>query len=625
MWDISNTTTWVKGNHTFNFGVNYRRWSLQRDLATDFLGDFAFSGRLHRQPGRGHAARLLLRAPAPSSPAPFSVAGRSGNPLRVQLQVFRPLHPGRLEGQLQADGQSRACAGTTATCPTRPTTAWAGATLDYAPGRHARGRPEPGARPASSAMAATTRMPGGATPKNPDRYKVSLRGSASPGVPTLDGKTVIRGGYGDLLRLGRGPRDRRRGGHLSVCEPRQLSPDRSARRTPLQTTDRCSRASRRQGRSRPRPTASSRSISLRRPEEPVRAAVVARRRSGSSRSDTTAELNYVGSKGANLLMRTNIAQALPYTPRQPDGAGRKPFPNFGVYIDSDWSGYSNYNALNAKLEHRGRGAAGSTSPTPGRRAPTASRPRRASARTGFNGWQGFLEQPRPGARPRPLATSTWTTVSSASFVWNLPFGKGEKFAGDAAGVKKALIGGWQVNGIYTWQHGFPITGRGRISAACSTPSAPTARTSWATSDSGGGNDIEQWFNTAAFAQPALGSVRQLRPQHPARARHQQPGPGLLQELRRFRRTRRLQFRLESFNAFNHPQFQNVSPNITVANFGVVIVGPARTYQPAGGEAALVSGPRRQRPARPARPGGPLPGQRPIGCRARRDRPAVVRV
>jgi len=24
-------------------------------------------------------------------------------------------------------------------------------------------------------------------------------------------------------------------------------------------------------------------------------------------------------------------------------------------------------------------------------------------------------------------------------------------------VKNALIGGWQVNGIYTWQRGFPIT------------------------------------------------------------------------------------------------------------------------------------------------------------------------
>ena len=43
MWDVSNTTTWVRGQHTLNFGVNYRRWSLQRDLATGFLGNYAFN------------------------------------------------------------------------------------------------------------------------------------------------------------------------------------------------------------------------------------------------------------------------------------------------------------------------------------------------------------------------------------------------------------------------------------------------------------------------------------------------------------------------------------------------------------------------------------------------------
>ena len=30
-------------------------------------------------------------------------------------------------------------------------------------------------------------------------------------------------------------------------------------------------------------------------------------------------------------------------------------------------------------------------------------------------------------------------------------------ATDTPGAKEALVGGWQVNGIYTWQHGFPIT------------------------------------------------------------------------------------------------------------------------------------------------------------------------
>ena len=49
MWDISNTTTWIRGNHQLNFGLNVRSWQLQRDLATGFLGspynfDIGFTG-----------------------------------------------------------------------------------------------------------------------------------------------------------------------------------------------------------------------------------------------------------------------------------------------------------------------------------------------------------------------------------------------------------------------------------------------------------------------------------------------------------------------------------------------------------------------------------------------------
>ena len=32
-----------------------------------------------------------------------------------------------------------------------------------------------------------------------------------------------------------------------------------------------------------------------------------------------------------------------------------------------------------------------------------------------------------------------------------------EFGLNATGVKNAFIGGWQVNGIVTWQRGFPLT------------------------------------------------------------------------------------------------------------------------------------------------------------------------
>jgi hypothetical protein len=45
----------------------------------------------------------------------------------------------------------------------------------------------------------------------------------------------------------------------------------------------------------------------------------------------------------------------------------------------------------------------------------------------------------------------------SSFVWDLPFGRTRRFGANASGLVDQLIGGWQVNGIYQWQTGFPVT------------------------------------------------------------------------------------------------------------------------------------------------------------------------
>ena len=81
MWDISNTTTWVRGNHTLVFGANYRRWQLQRDTAADLLGDFAnfnigFTGNF--------VADFLLGyygGATAFQPGPFALGGGGGEPL----------------------------------------------------------------------------------------------------------------------------------------------------------------------------------------------------------------------------------------------------------------------------------------------------------------------------------------------------------------------------------------------------------------------------------------------------------------------------------------------------------------------------------------------------------------
>lgn len=46
---------------------------------------------------------------------------------------------------------------------------------------------------------------------------------------------------------------------------------------------------------------------------------------------------------------------------------------------------------------------------------------------------------------------------NSNWVYRLPFGKGQMLAGNAGAFLNALIGGWQVSGIFRWTTGFPIT------------------------------------------------------------------------------------------------------------------------------------------------------------------------
>ena len=44
-----------------------------------------------------------------------------------------------------------------------------------------------------------------------------------------------------------------------------------------------------------------------------------------------------------------------------------------------------------------------------------------------------------------------------SYVYDLPFGKGKHFLGNANPVLDRLVSGWGINGISTFQDGFPLT------------------------------------------------------------------------------------------------------------------------------------------------------------------------
>ena len=90
----------------------------------------------------------------------------------------------------------------------------------------------------------------------------------------------------------------------------------------------------------------------------------------------------------------------------------------------------------------------------------------------------------------------------SAFVYDLPFGKDQHFGGNVSGVVGALVSGWQVNGIVTFQSGYPLLfsqGSNNVNLF-----NPTQRPNWTGTDAtlndqSRGDAILKWFDTASSA------------------------------------------------------------------------------------------------------------------------------
>jgi hypothetical protein len=157
--------------------------------------------------------------------------------------------------------------------------------------------------------------------------------------------------------------------------------------------------------------------------------------------------------------------------------------------------------------------------------------------------------------------------------WDLPIGRGKALLG-GDGLASRLIGGWQLNAIVTLSTGTPFTvsapdvsaSGGSHQSRASCISDPYAG---ATSDRSRfvGNGASGFFlNPAAFASPAAGFFGNCAP----RAFH---GPGIenadLSVFKHFpiSESWRVEFRAEFFNALNHANFNNPSASIAPSSIG----------------------------------------------------------
>jgi len=152
-----------------------------------------------------------------------------------------------------------------------------------------------------------------------------------------------------------------------------------------------------------------------------------------------------------------------------------------------------------------------------------------------------------------------TNVFNGYVTYQLPYGQGRQFGASASPVLNAVLGGWNVSGIYTFHGGFPIsmldwagdpgTGSAQPRPSCVGPSVATPYAENPASNGGG----YVWFGTSNMSNPPAGQFGDC-------GVSTERGPGLktidISLEKNFaipgRESQYLQFRALAINAFNTP-------------------------------------------------------------------------
>jgi hypothetical protein len=284
------------------------------------------------------------------------------------------------------------------------------------------------------------------------------------------------------------------------------------------------------------------------------------------------EAGYVGNRGTQLSRFWNGNQ--PHV-AGPGGtlAARRPNPGFGDVEYMDSGGTSFYNALQTRLEKRFSNGLTLLH--------SFSYSRGLDNVGAWNDPNGSLypQDAYNFAAEKALAENIVKFNSVASWVYELPFGRGRNMMTSAPPAVNTLLGGWQVDGIWNWRTGLPLTIASPACANCAMGGDRTTRADLVPgiSPSVSNPNAAQWFNAAAFVPQATpyGTV----------GRDTIWSPGLQQwdlgVAKRIPLTeqRYFQFRGELFNAFNQVNLKPPASTAGSAGFGAITAAlPGRNVQ-----------------------------------------------
>lgn len=158
-----------------------------------------------------------------------------------------------------------------------------------------------------------------------------------------------------------------------------------------------------------------------------------------------------------------------------------------------------------------------------------------------------------------------------SYVYELPFGRGRHFGGSSSRVVDALLGGWQVNGITSFQTGTPLQLTANNTAGIFSPKVRPNNNGKSGKLSGPVDQrLNKYFDTSVFSQPAPFTLGNLGERVPD-LRNDGVRNFDLSIFKEFKPVERLrvQFRSEFLNAFNTPRFGGPTTGVTSASFGQI--------------------------------------------------------
>jgi hypothetical protein len=279
------------------------------------------------------------------------------------------------------------------------------------------------------------------------------------------------------------------------------------------------------------------------------------------------ELTYVGSKGTKLPNETNINQAILGSGGTATENSRRPYQSafagltFGnvTYLQTEANSF--FHSLQAKLQKNySNGLSSLVAYTYGRSIDEGP----GGSDSSSDSSKALPQNSYAPHSERGLSDFDVRQRLVISPVYDLPFGHNKKFL--TSGTGAALAGGWRLAGIFQWQTGRPFTVYYGTDNSYTGENADRPNVAH-NPNQNAPHTVSQWFNTStnpAFASATAGTFGNEK-------RNSIEGPGYtdldfsVERTFALHEATQLQFRAESYDLANHPNFYN--PNPTTDTFG----------------------------------------------------------